>query len=48
MIRIGLLGAARIADRAIIQPAALRSDVVIAAVAASTLEKLRLLLSSLI
>lgn len=39
MIRIGLLGAARIADRAIIQPAALRSDVVIAAVAASTLEK---------
>lgn len=39
MIRIGLLGAARIADRAIIQPAALRSDVVIAAVAASSLEK---------
>lgn len=39
MIRIGLLGAARIADRAIIQPAARRSDVVIAAVAASTLEK---------
>ena len=29
MIRIGLLGAARIADRAIIQPAALRSDVVL-------------------
>lgn len=39
MIRIGLLGAARIADRAIIQPAAKRSDAVIAAVAASTLEK---------
>ncbi|WP_233080028.1 Gfo/Idh/MocA family protein [Rheinheimera soli] len=39
MIRIGLLGAARIADRAIIQPAAKRSDVVIAAVAASNLEK---------
>lgn len=39
MIRIGLLGAARIADKAIIQPAALRSDAVIAAVAASTLEK---------
>ena len=39
MIRIGLLGAARIADKAIIQPAALRSDAVIAAVAASNLEK---------
>jgi predicted dehydrogenase len=39
MIRIGLLGAARIAERAIIQPAALRRDVVIAAVAASNLEK---------
>ena len=39
MIRIGLLGAARIADQAIIQPAALRSDVVIAAVAASNFEK---------
>lgn len=39
MIRIGLLGAARIADRAIIQPAALRSDVAIAVVAASNLEK---------
>lgn len=39
MIRIGLLGAARIADQAIIQPAAKRSDVVIAAVAASNLEK---------
>jgi predicted dehydrogenase len=39
MIRIGLLGAARIAERAVIQPAALRSDVVIAAVAASNLQK---------
>jgi predicted dehydrogenase len=39
MIRIGLLGAARIADQAIIHPAAKRSDVVIAAVAASNLEK---------
>ena len=39
MIRIGLLGAARISERAIIQPAALRSDAVIAAVAASSLDK---------